>query len=117
VSAMALSVLVALVLTPALCATLLKPLRRGEHFGGGRFFDAFNRYYDRGSESYRAAVRYMIPRGGRFLTVFAVLAALMAFLFARLPSSFLPQEDQGMLFSMVQAPVGATQERTLKSIR
>jgi multidrug efflux pump len=115
VSAMALSVLVALILTPALCATLLKPLAKGEHHGKKGFFRWFNRAYERGSSRYRGAVRYMLARGGRFMAVFALLAGVMVVLFMRLPSSFLPPEDQGVLFSMVQAPVGSTQERTMKS--
>ncbi len=117
VSAMALSVLVAIVLTPALCATMLKPLHKGEHMGGERgFFGWFNRTFDAGSAKYRGGVRGMIARGGRFMAVFAALVVVMGVLFVRLPSSFLPQEDQGVLFSMVQAPVGATQERTMQSI-
>ncbi len=115
VSAMALSVLVALILTPALCATMLKPLKKGEHHGEKGFFRWFNHTYDRGSEKYRGVVHYMLRRSGRFLVVFLMLAGLMGILFKNLPSSFLPPEDQGVLFSMVQAPVGATQERTMES--
>ncbi|GMU44084.1 MAG: efflux RND transporter permease subunit [Xanthomonadales bacterium] len=109
VSAMALSVLVAIVLTPALCATLLKP---GEHLGSGAFFDWFNRSFDAANRRYRGVVGRMLRRGGRFLALFAALSAVAAFVYLRLPSSFLPDEDQGTLFTIVQAPVGATQERT-----
>ncbi|MGH8542788.1 MAG: efflux RND transporter permease subunit [Gammaproteobacteria bacterium] len=116
VSAMAFSVLIALVLTPALCATMLKPLRKGEHHGEKRFFRWFNRNYDRGSAKYRGAVRGMIARSGRFMAVFAMLVVVMGVLFVNRPSSFLPAEDQGVLFAMVQAPVGATQERTMESV-
>ncbi|HEX7046810.1 MAG TPA: efflux RND transporter permease subunit [Gammaproteobacteria bacterium] len=116
VSAMALSVLVALVLTPALCATMLKPLHKGEHHGEKGFFGWFNRTFESGSAKYRQGVRGMIARSGRFMAVFAVLAIVMGVMFINLPSSFLPPEDQGVLMAQVQAPVGATQERTMESI-
>ena len=115
VSAMALSVLVALILTPALCATILKPLAKGEHHGQKGFFRWFNLGYEAGSSRYRRAVGYMLSRTGRFMAVFVLLAGLMGVMFTSLPSSFLPPEDQGVLFSMVQAPVGSTQERTMES--
>ncbi|MEX2495213.1 MAG: efflux RND transporter permease subunit [Woeseia sp.] len=116
VSAMALSVLVALVLTPALCATLLKPVKKGEHYATRGFFGWFNRNFDRGSKKYRQGVRGMLSRSGRFMAVFAVLVVVMGVLYLNRPSSFLPQEDQGVLFAQVLAPVGATQERTMQSV-
>ena len=116
VSAMALSVLVAIVLTPALCATMLKPLKKGEHYAEKGFFGWFNRNFDRSAKKYRQGVRGMISRSGRFMAVFGVLVVVMLVVFLNRPSSFLPQEDQGVLFSMVLAPVGATQERTMESI-
>ena len=116
VSAMALSVLVAIVLTPALCATMLKPLEPGRHVEKKGFFGAFNRNFERGSRRYQRAVRGILTRPKRFALVFAVLAALMAVMFVRLPSSFLPPEDQGILLAQVQTPVGATQQRTMNSI-
>jgi len=121
VSAMALSVLVAIVLTPALCATMLKPLKKGEHHVAhrglaGRFFNGFNNGFDRTSGGYQRGVRGILARPWRFMAVFAALAVAMGVLFVRLPSSFLPNEDQGILMALVQAPVGATQERTLESI-
>ena len=116
VSAMALSVLIAIVLTPALCATMLKPLKKGEHHDTNRFFRWFNDRFDRSAEQYRGAVRGMLARSGRFMAVFAAMAIVMAVLFLRLPSSFLPAEDQGMLFAMVQGPVGSTQERTMEAV-
>ncbi len=121
VSAMALSVLVAIVLTPALCATMLKPLKKGEHHvahkgWSGRFFNAFNRGFDNSSAKYQRGVRGILGRPWRFMGVFAALALVMGLLFMRLPSSFLPNEDQGILMALVQTPVGATQERTLESI-
>ena len=116
VSAMALSVLVAIVLTPALCATMLKPLKKGQHYAEKGFFGWFNRVFDRSSKKYRQGVRGMLSRSGRFMAVFVVLIGLMLVLFLNRPSSFLPQEDQGVLFAMVLAPVGATQERTMESV-
>ena len=116
VAAMALSVLVAIVLTPALCATLLKPLRKGERHEARGLFRWFNQGYDRGSRTYQGAVRHMLARAGRFMAVFAAMVVVMGVLYARLPSAFLPDEDQGTLLTMVTAPVGATQERTMQSI-
>jgi multidrug efflux pump len=117
VSAMALSVLVAIVLTPALCATMLKPVAKGHHGPRKGFFAWFNRSFERGSGGYQRGVRGILGRGKRFLAIFVALVLVMGVLFVRMPSSFLPSEDQGVLFSMVQAPVGATQERTMESIR
>ncbi|KRE97836.1 multidrug transporter [Frateuria sp. Soil773] len=112
VSSMALSVLVAIVLTPALCATLLKPVAKGHHASERGFFGWFNRRFDQGTRKYQGAVGAIVARGRRFLLVFAVMSAAMVAVFLRLPTSFLPMEDQGFLFTMVQAPVGATTERT-----
>jgi multidrug efflux pump len=117
VSAMSLSVLVAIVLTPALCATMLKPLPKGDHGKTTGFFGWFNRNFERTSAGYQRGVRGILHRGKRFLLLFAALTAVMVFLFLRLPSAFLPPEDQGILFAMVQTPAGATQERTMESIR
>ena len=118
VSAMALSVLVAIVLTPALCATMLKPVKKGEGHGGrGRFFRWFNRNFDRTSQRYRGAVSGLLARAGRVMVVYLVLALAMVFVFLRVPTAFLPAEDQGVLITMVQGPVGATQHRTLDVIR
>ncbi|MGB7479519.1 MAG: efflux RND transporter permease subunit [Burkholderiaceae bacterium] len=117
VSAMGLSVLIAIILTPALCATLLKPIPKGQHAKETGFFGWFNHTFNAGSARYQRGVRGILARGKRFLLLFAALVALMVFLFLRLPSAFLPAEDQGILFAMVQAPVGATQERTMETIK
>ena len=116
VSAMALSVLVAIVLTPALCATLLKPLHKGEHHGERGFFGWFNARFDAGSRRYRSGVRSVLARPGRFLAIFALLVAAMIVLYARLPGAFLPDEDQGSMIVQVITPVGATQGRTMRSL-
>ena len=111
VSAMALSVVVALVLTPALCATLLKPEKEG-HAPKKGFFGWFNRNFDRLAKGYQNTVGKILGQSIRWMVVFAAILALMAFLFTRLPTSFLPEEDQGILFTIVQLPPGATEERT-----
>ncbi len=112
VSSMALSVMVALVLTPALCATLLKPIAKGHHASDRGFFGWFNRRFDQGTRKYQGVVGGIIARGRRFLLVFLAMSAAMVVVFLRLPTSVLPMEDQGFVFAMVQAPVGATTERT-----
>ena len=112
VSSMALSVMVAIVLTPALCATMLKPIAKGHHASDRGFFGWFNRKFDRSVAKHQGAVRGIVARGGRFLLVFLAMTAVMVAVFLRLPTSFLPMEDQGFVFAMVQAPVGATTERT-----
>ena len=112
VSAMALSVLVALILTPALCATLLKPIQPGTHQQKRGFFGWFNRTFENGADRYRESVAYVLKRTGRFGLIYFLLIGGMIFLFSQLPTSFLPEEDQGVFFTMVQLPTGATQERT-----
>ncbi len=114
VSAMALSVIVALVLTPALCATMLKPVKAGKQHEKGGFFGWFNRMFTRNTGRYSRGVAYMLKRTGRFGLIYLLLAGGMVFLFTKLPTSFLPTEDQGVFLSMVQLPTGATQQRTQK---
>jgi hydrophobe/amphiphile efflux-1 (HAE1) family protein len=112
VSAMVLSVLVALILTPALCATLLKPVAKGSHATKGGFFGWFNRFFERNADRYKGVVGYVIKRVGRFSLVYLLLIGGTAFLFTKLPTSFIPEEDQGVFLSMVQLPAGATLQRT-----
>src|SRR5882757_8940203 len=114
VSAMALSVGVALVLTPAFCATLLKPIAKGHHAEKRGFFGWFNRVFERGSHGYQGIVGKLLQRVGRSLVVYGAVVAVMVLVFLRLPSAFLPEEDQGFLFAMAQLPPGATQEQTKK---
>lgn len=112
VSAMALSVLVAIVLTPALCATLLKPVEKGhmEHHRG--FFGWFNRTFNSATNRYEGTVRHILRRTGRYSLIYLAIAGVMIFLFQRLPTSFLPEEDQGRLFALVTLPPGTTMENT-----
>ncbi|TGD36238.1 hydrophobe/amphiphile efflux-1 family RND transporter, partial [Salmonella enterica subsp. enterica serovar Poona] len=115
VSAMALSVLVALILTPALCATMLKPVAKGDHGEGKKgFFGWFNRLFDKSTHHYTDSVGNILRSTGRYLLLYLIIVVGMAYLFVRLPSSFLPDEDQGVFLTMVQLPAGATQERTQK---
>jgi multidrug efflux pump len=114
VSAMILSVAVAMILTPALCATLLRPVVKGHKAAERGFFGGFNRMFDRSSRGYGSLVARMLPRTGRYMVIYAVIVGGMALLFLRMPTAFLPDEDQGVLYAMVQLPVGATQQRTLK---
>ena len=115
VSAMVLSVIVALILTPALCATMLKPIAKGDHGEGKKgFFGWFNRMFDKSTHHYTDSVGNILRSTGRYLLLYIIIVAGMAFLFVRLPTSFLPDEDQGVFLTMAQLPAGATQERTQK---
>jgi multidrug efflux pump len=116
IAAMSLSVITALILTPALCAILLKAPDEDHHEKGG-FFGWFNRFFARTSHGYVSWVTKMLAKSGRYVIIYLSVIALLAFLFFRLPTSFLPDEDQGILFTQIQTPAGATQERTLKTIK
>jgi multidrug efflux pump len=113
VASMLFSVTLALTLTPALCASLLKPVQKGHSQERGGFFGWFNRGFARTSRGYQSFVGRLVARTGLIMLIFAGIAAVMAFLFVKLPTSFLPDEDQGYFVTAVQLPVGATQERTL----
>lgn len=114
VSAMVLSVIVALILTPALCATMLKPIKKGDHGKTTGFFGWFNRLFDKSTNHYVDSVGHIVRSTGRYLLIYLVIVVGMAVLFMRLPTSFLPEEDQGLLLAQAQLPAGATQERTQK---
>jgi hydrophobe/amphiphile efflux-1 (HAE1) family protein len=116
VSAMVLSVLVALVLTPALCATILKPVQPGEHAATTGFFGWFNRTFDRSRDKYHKGVHHVIRRSGRWLVIYLAVIVAVGLLFVRLPKSFLPDEDQGLMFVLVQTPTGSTQETTERTL-
>src|SRR6202795_4407481 len=108
VSAMLLSVFVALSLTPALCATILRPVSKGEAPKKG-FFGAFNRGFEHGRDKYIGGVRHVISRFARWLLIYGALIVAVGLLFLRLPTGFLPAEDQGIAYIQVQTPPGATQ--------
>ena len=111
---MAFSASMALSLTPALCASMLKHQPGQELLPSTGFFGWFNRFFAATVQRYVAATRRMLGRPGRWLMVFAAILAATGWLFARLPGSFLPSEDQGYFLSIVQLPAGATRERTLE---
>jgi multidrug efflux pump len=114
VSAMALSVLVAIILTPALCATMLKPLKKGHTHAETGFFGWFNRNFDRMTGKYESTVAGIIKRSVRMSAVYLALVVAVGWIFIRMPTAFLPDEDQGMLFTQTILPTNATQESTMK---
>jgi len=121
ISAMILSVMVAMILTPALCATLLKPVQKGHSAGESGlffvFFRWFNKCFDWSRSKYEGIVGRSFSRPVRYLVVYGTVVAAMVFFFLRLPTSFLPDEDQGFLICQVQLPAGSSQERTIKVIK
>ncbi|CAH0535674.1 putative efflux pump membrane transporter TtgB [Vibrio stylophorae] len=112
VSAMGLSVLVAIILTPALCATMLKPVSKGHAYTDKGFFGVFNRWFDRSTNRYERSVGFIIKRTTRFFMIFLALVVATAWIFIRMPTAFLPNEDQGVMFAQAILPANATQERT-----
>ncbi|MGC6387796.1 multidrug efflux RND transporter permease subunit AcrB [Ewingella sp. S1.OA.A_B6] len=114
VSAMVLSVLVAMILTPALCATMLKPIAKGDHGEKKGFFGWFNKKFEQSTHHYTDSIGNILRSTGRYLVIYLLIAVGMVLLFIRLPTSFLPEEDQGVFLTMAQLPAGATQERTQK---
>ncbi|MDU0460119.1 MAG: efflux RND transporter permease subunit [Geobacteraceae bacterium] len=121
ISAMILSVLVAMILTPALCATILKPVAKGHHPGESGWFAGFFRWFNKIFEfcrhNYEGIVGRSFSRPVRYLVVYGGIVVVMAWFFLHLPTSFLPDEDQGFIICQVQLPAGATQERTIQVIR
>lgn len=117
VSAMALSVVVALVLTPALCATLLKPVVKGHGWSNRGFFGWFNRGFNASQRGYKSSVQHLVRRTGRYLLIYLLIVGALGYMFMRMPKAFLPDEDQGILFVQVAGPPGSTQERTLEALQ
>ncbi|MGJ7504956.1 efflux RND transporter permease subunit [Variovorax sp. ZT5P49] len=117
VAAMLLSVLVALTLSPALCATLLKPVEAGHNKEKRGFFGWFNRNFERNADRYRSGVGGLLQRGKRSLLVYALLVGVLAVTFMRLPTSFLPDEDQGTLMAQVKLPASATDEQLQQTMK
>ncbi|HEY8360820.1 MAG TPA: efflux RND transporter permease subunit, partial [Ramlibacter sp.] len=112
VASISFSAIMALSLTPALCATLLKQVPKGEHHEKKGFFGAFNRMFTRTAHGYEGLVARMLRKAPRYLVIYAAIGAVAALLYTRLPTSFLPAEDQGNMLVNVQLPPGATLERT-----
>ena len=116
-SAVALSVMIALILTPALCATMLKPIPKGHHEKKRGFFGWFNRVFDRSADRYASGVGAFLRRSGRALVFYALIGAVVVVLFLRAPTGFLPDEDTGVLFAMAQLPPGSTREQADKVLK
>ena len=112
VTSIAFSAFLALSLTPALCATLLKPVDAGHHHAKTGLFGWFNRSFTRTAKGYEGIVARLLKRAGRYLVIYAAIIGVVALIYTRLPTSFLPAEDQGTLLVNVQLPPGATIDRT-----
>jgi len=112
---------VAIIFTPALCATMLKPVGKDHHHGEGGwlagFFGWFNRMFARNTRRYESAVSKLLGRSLRFLAIYVAIIGVLVLLFLRMPTSFLPEEDQGVMFTQVILPAGATQERTVEVLK
>ena len=112
-ASISISAFLALSLTPALCATLLKPVEAGHKLAGSGFFGWFNRGFTRTAKGYESLVARMLKGAARYLVIYLAIIVGVVFLYTRLPTSFLPGEDQGYIIVNVQLPPGATQNRTL----
>jgi multidrug efflux pump len=117
ISAMLFSIFLAMSFTPALCATMLKPIPKGQHYEKKGLFGWFNRGYGASSRKYQSAVERMLAKAPRYLLVYLAIIVAMGWLYVKLPSSFLPQEDQGYFITNIQLPVGATYDRTLAVLK
>ncbi len=117
VSAMGLSVVVALVLSPSLCATFLKQVKHGERRSNHGFFGKFNHYFNKARDAYQRTASHFAQRVIRYFIVYGVLVGGMMYIFLSLPTAFLPDEDQGNLYMMVSTPPSSTIERTMESVK
>lgn len=122
VSAMVLSVVVAIIFTPALCATMLKPVEKGHCHSEGngllaKFFTWFNKMFALNMQRYESIVGRLLQRSLRLFVIYAVIVGVLILLLWRLPTSFLPEEDQGIMFTQLILPAGATQERTIEVLK
>jgi multidrug efflux pump len=117
ISCMLFSIFLAMSLTPALCATLLKPVEKGHHLRKQGFFGWFNRGFAATRKNYEAFLGRTIIKTPRYLFVYLVIVLAVGWFYIRLPSSFLPDEDQGYFITSIQLPVGATQERTVDVLK
>lgn len=113
----AFSAFMALSLTPALCGTLLKPVPAGHHHTRRGFFGWFNRTFDSAAKRYTSWVGRMLRRSVQFMFIYAAIIGAVALIYNRLPTAFLPGEDQGYIMANIQLPAGATQERTLQTVQ
>ncbi|MDO9419359.1 MAG: efflux RND transporter permease subunit [Herminiimonas sp.] len=117
VASMVFSALMAFTLTPALCATILKPVEAGHHHEKRGFFGWFNRHFNKTSIRYQSVIGVMLTKTTRYMIVYGLIVGCVALLYARLPASFLPSEDQGYIITNVQLPSGASTGRTLEVLK
>jgi len=117
VASMMFSALLALTLTPALCATLLKPVQAGHHHEKRGFFGWFNRGFARTATGYQGMVARILGKAARYMLVYGLILLCVGLLYARLPTSFLPNEDQGFFITNIQLPPGASAGRTEQVIK
>ncbi|WP_084824908.1 efflux RND transporter permease subunit [Lampropedia cohaerens] len=117
VVSIAFSAFLALSLTPALCGSLLKPVKAGHHHAGRGFFGWFNRSFTRTAKTYERGVSWALRRSVVMMAAYVAVAAAAAWIYMKLPTSFLPNEDQGFVVVNVQLPPGATQQRTLETVK
>ncbi|MGZ0656053.1 efflux RND transporter permease subunit [Coraliomargarita sp. W4R72] len=117
VSAMALSVLIAIVLTPALCATMLKPVKAGHKNEKRGFFGWFNRTFDSNADRYRSTLDYLIHHKVKSFFIYGLIVVALVFIYNKVPSGFLPEEDQGIIFAQAQLPAGSTRDQTLEVLK
>jgi multidrug efflux pump len=117
VSCMLFSIFLAMSLTPALCASLLKPIEQGHHLRKQGFFGWFNRGFAATRKNYEGFLGRMLDKTPRYLFIYLAIVVAVGWFYIRLPSSFLPDEDQGYFITSIQLPVGATQERTVDVLK
>jgi multidrug efflux pump len=117
VACMAFSVFLAMSLTPALCATMMKPVEKGHHFQKRGFFGWFNRKFDATTHRYEGWTTKVVGRAPLYMLIYLAIVIGVGFLFARLPASFLPVEDQGYLLNFIQLPVGSSQQHTVEVLK
>ncbi|MEI7999330.1 MAG: efflux RND transporter permease subunit, partial [Candidatus Omnitrophota bacterium] len=117
IASMLFSIFLAMSLTPALCASLLLPIPKGHHHEKGGFFGWFNRGFSASTKKYENFVARILQKTGRYIIVYLVIIAAVVVLYKHMPSSFLPEEDQGYFICLIQLPVGATQERTVEVLK
>ncbi len=115
VSAMTLSVIVALILTPSLCATILKP--HDPKVKPNKFFARFNQIFGHCTEVYTKSASMVISHNRKYFAIYGIIAIVLGVLLVRLPSSFLPDDDQGYMYALISTPSGSTSQRTLESIK
>ena len=111
------SAFLALSLTPALCGSFLKPVEAGHHHAKGGFFGWFNRGFASTAKRYESSMARVIRRSAWWMLLYGVIIGVTAFFFMRIPTGFLPNEDQGYIVVNVQLPPGASQERTLDAMQ